>query len=30
LRRGGGESHEPEKQGEQRAQEGKAFHLPVG
>ena len=30
LRRGGGESHEPKKQCEQRAQEGKAFHLPVG
>ena len=30
MRRGGGENHEPEKQGEQSAQERKAFYLPVG
>ena len=30
LRRGGAESHEPDKEGEQSAQEGQAFHFPVG
>ncbi len=30
LRRGGGENHEPDKQGEQSAQERPAFHWLVG
>ena len=30
LRRGGGENHEPDKQGEQSAEERQVLHLPVG